>query len=90
MNDALGLRNSMAEIGFELTPHSATLATEYIEKIRRSVREHPEQVLKLAHLSESERQSLRRQLAESGKEVTFEEIDDLIDLLMTAYEQEHL
>lgn len=89
MDDALALRNSMAEIGYELTPKSAASALGYIEKIRRSVREHPEQILRLAHLSEAERQSLIRQFANVGKEVTFKELDDLIELLMEAYEQEH-
>lgn len=89
MDDALSLRNSLAEIGYELTPKSATSTLRYVEKIRRCVREHPEQILKLAHLSEAERQFLIRQFASVGKEVTFKELDDLIELLMEVYEQEH-
>lgn len=89
MSDVLYLRNAMAETGVELTPHATAIATEYIDKIRKSVREHPKQVLKLAHLSESERRSFRRQLSEFGKEVTFKEIDDLIEILMSIYQQEN-
>ncbi len=89
MDEALSLRNSLAEMGYELTPKRATEAVGYIDKIRRSVQEHPNQILRLAHLSEVERRSLIHQLAEAGKEVTFKELDDLIELLMAVYDQEH-
>lgn len=89
MDDALALRNSMAELGYELTPKCAISTLNYTERIRRSVREHPDQILRLAHLSEPERQFLIRQFANAGKEVTFKELDDLIELLMEVYEQEH-
>lgn len=89
MEDALFLRNKLAEMGYEITPKRAAAAARHIELLRSSVRHHPEDILRLVHMSESERQSFRNRLAESGKEVTFKELDDLIEILMEIYNQEH-
>ena len=94
MDDVLLFRNLMAEGGCEYTPDQAAKVMKAYEgfrtRIRKHARQNPEYYQKLADATLQEKQEMRNQLAESGKEVTLVELDQLIDLVLRVYEQEKL
>jgi hypothetical protein len=82
MDDALVLRNRMAEIGYEFTPNHAASILNDMLVIKESLQENPDQIEMLKALSEEERRELRRRLAaEDGISVSSKDLDDFIELL---------
>lgn len=84
MDDALAFRNSMAEEGFEFTPSHAGKILSCVEDFRTQIDQfNPESMKNLDHHG---KQLLRQRLAEAGTEVSFSELDDLINLCVLAKE----
>ena len=94
MNQTLSFRNAMAEEGFEYTPDQAEEAIEAVETFRQQIhdrcREDPEQYENLKNLSDEEKRTLCREMAENGHETTPEELDQYIRLVLEVYEQEKM
>jgi hypothetical protein len=94
MEDALAFRNAMAENGVEYTPVQAGDVMKSTEEFRKSIhdgaRENPEEYEKLANLTLEQKQSLCRQFADQGQEVTLSELDELVGLVLEVYEDEKL
>ena len=94
MDDVFAFRNLMAESGTEYTPSQAKKVMEATEEFRQQIhdgcRESPEQYEALSHLTPAEKQNICEQFAEYGQKVTLEELDKLIDLTLTVYEDERL
>ena len=94
MDDVLAFRTGMAEEGYEFTPKHAARTLEYIEKFRAQIqkqaRKDPAEIEKLSNLDLKQKQSLMRQLAETGYEVSIRELDELIGLVLHVYDQEKM
>lgn len=94
MDDALALRNHMAEQGIEYTPAQAKDALCALEEFRQDVHNNsridPEQYENLKDLTLEEKLDLCEQFAEQGEEVTLDELDQLIEITLDVYEQERL
>lgn len=90
----LAFRNQWAESGIEYTPDQAEdvlLQCERTQRrIKRQARRKPESLERMKHLTLEEKQVIRMQLAEKGKEVTLEELDGLISITLRIYEEEKL
>lgn len=94
MDDVQAFRNNMAESGYEYTPKQASKCIRLAEKLRHDIyknaREDPSKFEKLTSLTLQEKQQICRQFAEQGKEVTLDEMDDIINLVLGIYEEEKL
>lgn len=94
MDDVLAFRNAMAEQGVEYTPAKASEVMEATENFRKCIhdgaRENPENYEELKNLTLEQKQTICREFHEVGTEVTLEELDGLIGLVLDVYEQEKL
>lgn len=90
MNDIRSFRNTMAENGTEYTLEEAQKAMDaavnFVTEIEQKSIEDPEYFDKLKNLSFADKQRLCKEFAETGREVTPNEIDDLVSLIL--YTQE--
>ena len=90
MDDVLNFRNAMASNGTEYTPIEAEKVMDAVFEFRAQMDkkfiEDPEYFDNLRNLTFAEKQQLCRDFAEIGQEVTPNEIDGLIDLIL--YTQE--
>lgn len=88
MEHAIQFRNMMAEQGCEMTPNHAAQVLDSLESFRTKIlKQSPEQISSLGVLSVSEKQLLRQQLSDSGKELTPSEVNDLIEFIICAYDR---
>ena len=94
MDDVLAFRNAMAELGYEYTPAQADKAMKATEDFRQKIhdgcRENPEQYENLVDLTPEDKQAICRQFVEDGQEITLEELDGLVYLVMEVYEEEKM
>lgn len=94
MDDVLAFRNTMAEQGYEYTPEQAAKTMKATEAFRQGIhdgcRENPEQYEMLTNMSLEDKQALCQLFAEDGQEVTLDELDALVGLVMDVYEEEKM
>ena len=94
MDDVLAFRNAMAESGHEYTPAQAEKVVEATETFRQQIhdgcRENPEEYERLANLTLEDKQDICCQFAERGREVTLDELDKLIGLILEVHEEEKM
>lgn len=94
MDDIRSFQNLMAEEGCEYTPKQAEKLMKTCEKlriqIRKNARKDPAHYQRLADATLQEKQKIRTSLAELGKELTLDELDQVISLMLHIYEQEKL
>ena len=88
-DDAIYFRKQMAENGYEYTPKEAKASLGMLRKVQKHVRKYPELAEELSSLSTEERLILRRQVAESGCEVSPDELDSIIELICKIDEGEN-
>lgn len=94
MDDVLAFRNTMAESGYEYTPEQAAKTMKATEAFRQGIhdscRENPEQYEMLIDMSLEDKQAICQQFAEQGQEVTLEELDGLVGLVLEVYDEEKM
>jgi len=94
MDGVLAFRNAMAEQGTEYTPAKAAEVMDATESFRKCIhdgaRENPENYEELKNLTRDQKQRICNEFREVGQEVSLNELDRLIQLVLDTYEQEKL
>lgn len=88
MDGIHSFRNIMAENGYEYTPDQAKSIAKSVSDFRtemdKTFIEDPEYFTKLRNLTLAKKQQLCRDFAEAGYEVTLEELNGLVDLVLSS------
>ena len=89
-DSVLIFRNNMAEQGHEYTPAQAQVRLQIVrqfqEHIIRQAQNDPSQLERLASLSLQEKQITCRKFAENGKEITVDQLEEIIQLVLHVYQ----
>lgn len=87
MDEVIEFRNKLAENGFEYTPKKAKKILSSLKKFKSMIEnQEPEFFEDIAKMDEKEVQMKCREFANLGKEVTPNEVRDLIGLILSCKE----